>query len=121
MSIRLKKKRNFKETKKMKEEYIPLQVVKNDAAHRFELTVGGYTAFIDFMQRGDNIRLIHTESPPELAGKGVATALIEKTLHYIEDHASFLTPLCPLVFAYIKKHPEWKRIVDPAFKGFDTV
>ena len=105
----------------MKEAYISLQVVKNDATHRFELTVDGYIAFIDFIQRGNIIRLIHTESPPELAGKGAATALIEKTLHYIEDHDFFLTPLCPLVFAYIKKNPEWKRIVDPGFKGFDTL
>jgi predicted GNAT family acetyltransferase len=30
--------------------------------------------------------LIHTESPEELAGRGVATALIEKTLAYIEEN-----------------------------------
>jgi len=103
----------------MKEEFIPLQVVKNDSTHRFELTVDGYTAFIDFKQRDQVVKLIHTESPEELAGRGVATALIEKTLVYLEQQQLTLIPLCPLVFAYIKRHPEWKRIVDPGFKGFE--
>lgn len=103
----------------MKEELIALQVVKNDETKRFELTVDGFTAFIDFKERGQIIKLIHTESPAELAGRGVATALIEKTLVYLEVNNFALVPLCPLVFAYIKKHPEWKRIVDNSFHGFD--
>ena len=103
----------------MKEEFIALQVVKNDETKRFELTVDGFTAFIDFKERQQIIKLIHTESPAELAGRGVATALIEKTLVYLEENNFALVPLCPLVFAYIKKHPEWKRIVDKDFHGFD--
>ena len=106
--------------KKMKEEFISLEVHKNDSNHRFELTVDGHTAFIDFKERNQTITLIHTESPEELAGRGVATALIEKTLMYLEEHQYTLIPLCPLVFAYIKRHPEWKRIVNENFKGFET-
>ena len=41
-----------------------LQVFKNDEKKRFELTVDGHIAFIDFTQRGtDLIKLIHTEVP----------------------------------------------------------
>ncbi len=103
----------------MKEEFVHIPVIKNEANHRFELTVEGYTAFIDYREKGRNITLIHTESPDELAGRGVATALIEKALAYIEENKYVLTPLCPLVFAYIKRHPDWKRIVSPDFKGFE--
>lgn len=102
----------------MKEEFITLNVVKNDENNRFELTVDGFTAFIDFKEKDNVIKLIHTESPPELAGRGVATALIEKTLIYLEENNYKLIPLCPLVFAYIKRHVEWKRIVDESFNGF---
>ncbi len=102
----------------MKEEFSAIPVTKNEANHRFELTIDGYTAFIDYREKDSNITLIHTESPEELAGRGVATALIEKALQYIEENKYVLTPLCPLVFAYIKRHPEWKRIVSPDFKGF---
>lgn len=95
----------------MKEEYTALPLVKNEEGQRFELTVDGYTAFIDYKEREGIITLIHTESPEELSGRGVATALIEKTLQYIEDNNYKLVPLCPLVAAYLKRHPEWQRIV----------
>lgn len=42
---------------------------------------------------------------------GASTAVIEKTLAAIEESGKKLNPLCPLVVAYIKRHPEWKRIV----------
>ena len=96
----------------MKEEYINLDLVKNEAAHRFEMTVDGYTAFIDYKEKNGKIWLIHTEAPKELEGKGAATAIIEKTLDYIEKNNYKLIPLCPLVVAYLKRHPEWMRIVD---------
>lgn len=95
----------------MKPEFENLAVVKNSKTNRFELTVDGYTAFIDYRDSHQLIALIHTESPEELAGRGVATALIEKTLMYLEEHEYTLLPLCPLVFAYITKHLEWLRIV----------
>ena len=62
----------------MNEELIPLLVVKNESTSRFELNVDGYIAFIDYKQEDDIIKLIHTEVPEELGGKGVAAALVEK-------------------------------------------
>ncbi|SIN69567.1 GNAT family N-acetyltransferase [Chitinophaga niabensis] len=98
----------------MKDEYIALPLVNNTEAHRFEMEVDGYKAIIVYRQTPERITLLHTEVPPELEGKGVATAIIEKTLAYIETNHLSLVPLCPLVVAYIKRHPEWKRIVDPS-------
>jgi hypothetical protein len=36
---------------------------------------------------------------------------VEKTLHYLEENNLKLVPLCPFVAAYVKKHPEWKRLL----------
>ncbi|WP_316821248.1 GNAT family N-acetyltransferase [Pedobacter gandavensis] len=96
----------------MNEEYVSLPLIKHAEEHRFELKVGEYTAFIEYKERDKKIWLIHTESPVELQGKGAATAVIEKTLAYIEDNGYKLIPLCPLVAAYLKRHPDWNRIVD---------
>ena len=101
----------------MKEEYKNLALVINEAGHRFEMKVGESIAFIEYKQRQNKITLIHTEAPPELEGKGAATALIEKTLDYIEKNNFKLIPICPLVVAYIKRHPEWKRILDEGVKN----
>ncbi|RYE39692.1 MAG: N-acetyltransferase [Sphingobacteriales bacterium] len=95
----------------MKEEFLNLPLVKNEATKRFELTVGGHIAFIEYEEDEKVIKLIHTESPEALAGRGAATALIEKTLVYLEEKTYQLIPLCPLVFAYVKRHPEWKKLV----------
>ena len=55
--------------------------------------------------------LVHTEVPPALAGKGVGNAIVEKTLHYLEENKLKLVPLCSFVSAYVKKHPEWKKLL----------
>ena len=114
----------------MKEEFNYLEVIKKDESKRFELTIDGHIAFIDFTQRGTDViklihnevpkeLLIHTEVPKELGGRGIAAVLVEKTLQYLEKNKFTLYPICPYVFAYIKKHPAWKRIVNENFKGFE--
>ena len=105
----------------MKEEFLALEVVKNDDTNRFELTVDGIVAFIDFKQKDQLIKLIHTEVPEELGGRGVAAALVEKTLVFLEENKFTLYPYCPYVYAFIKKHPEWKRVVDPSFAKYDEL
>lgn len=102
----------------MKPEFENIPLAKNEESNRFEIIVDGLKAFIDYKEETGIITIIHTEVAPELEGKGASTAVIEKTLAYIEQHNYKLVPLCPFVFAYIKKHPEWKRIVDENFKGF---
>lgn len=96
----------------MKEEFSPLELFKNTANSRFELLVENYQAFIDFKERNKKIYLIHTEVPGQLEGRGVSSALIEKTLTYIEQNGYKLIALCPAVVAFIRRHPEWKRLLD---------
>jgi len=105
----------------MKEEFMGLEVAKNDHTNRFELTIDDYIAFIDFKQQDQLIKLIHTEVPEELSGRGIAAVLVEKTLTYLEDHDCSLYPYCPYVYAYIQKHPEWKRVVDPTFAKYNEL
>lgn len=88
---------------------IPLQ--DNKELQQFEMNINGYIALIAYEQQGDVLALTHTEVPEELEGKGVGSVLVEKTLHYIESKKQQIIPLCPFVQSYIKRHPEWERIV----------
>lgn len=101
----------------MKEEYKNLLLYKNEHPQRFELNVNDSLAFIEYKEKPGKIALIHTEVEPALEGKGAATAVIEKTLDYIEKNNLKLIPICPLVVAYLKRHPEWNRIVEPDAKN----
>lgn len=105
----------------MNTEYEQLQVEKNESKKRFELEVDGFLSFINYQEEDKKIKLIHTEVAEELAGRGVGSALVEKTLSYIEAQGYSLYPYCPFVFAYIKRHPDWKRIVDSSFLKYDEL
>ena len=100
----------------MKEEYVNLPLVKNENIKQFEMMVDDYKAKIVYEEHHFTITLLHTEVPPQLEGKGVATAIIEKTLAYIEKNHFRLIPLCPFVIAFIKRHPEWKMVLDESVR-----
>lgn len=85
---------------------------RNESKRRFEVQVEGHTAFIEYMVDNKGVMyLTHTEVPPALEGKGVGKALVEQTLQYMETEGFKLAPLCPFVAAYLKRHPDWSRIL----------
>lgn len=100
----------------MKSELQNLPLVDNGSSHRFELSVNHSTAFMEYGDREGALALFHTEVPPQLEGQGVGTALVEKVLVEIEARHRQLIPLCPFVTSYLKRHPEWQRLVAPAYQ-----
>lgn len=91
--------------------YPDIELVNNEAIHNFELVVDGHRAFIDYKIKDNKIYLIHTDVPKELEGKGVAAAIVEKALTYIEQKGLKLVPLCVYVQFFLKRHPEWNRLL----------
>ncbi|TFF39169.1 GNAT family N-acetyltransferase [Mucilaginibacter psychrotolerans] len=91
--------------------YDNIALINNEAIHNFELFVDGYRAFIDYKTKDNKIYLIHTEVPKELQGQGVAEAIVEKAFKYIEAHHLILIPLCTYVQVFLRKHPEWDRLL----------
>lgn len=86
-------------------------LVKDTATKQYQLEIDGHTAFIDYKQHGNKVFLIHTEVPAELGGQGVAATLVTKTLQDLEKNGEVLVPLCPYVQAYLKRKPEWNRLL----------
>lgn len=103
----------------MKPEFENIPLI--DTGTRFEIKFNGSSAFIDYRQMGSQIALNHTESDLLIAGTGAAAAVVEKTLHYIENHQKKALPFCPYVLEFIKKNPEWKRVVDERFHGYNEL
>ena len=88
-------------------------VIDNTDKQRFEINLAGHVAFEAYAffpthQGEPGIAYVHTEVPPELGGRGIASYLIK----YILDDAAAkhlrVKPICPLVKAYIDKHPEYQ-------------
>jgi len=81
-------------------------VTVNEERSRFETTVEGHTAFLDFRLDGTTITLIHTEVPEELEGKGVGSAIVRAALDYVRANDLTMIPECEFVQSYIERHPE---------------
>ncbi len=90
-------------------------LTNNSTEGRFEMEVDGAIAFIKYKTMPDAVALLHTEVPSVLEGRGVATALVEKTLMYLEERNQKIAPICPYVSAFLKRHPDWQRIVVQSF------
>lgn len=91
--------------------YEEIELINNVERHNFELFIEGKRSFIDYKMKGNKVYLLHTEVPKEMNGKGVAAALVEKTLHYLESNQLQLVPYCVYVKAFLKRHPEWNRLL----------
>lgn len=89
---------------------IPLII--NGDANRFELHIDGHMAVIEYSMKGNVFVLLHTEVDKALEGRGIAAILTEKTFHHLESIGAKIIPLCPYIVGYLKKHPEWMRIVE---------
>jgi predicted GNAT family acetyltransferase len=105
----------------MREAFNTIPLHKNEEKRRFEIEVDGSFAFIDYKETDSQIALVHTETEPALAGKGAASAVVEKTLIYIEQSKKTVLPYCSYVFTFIKKHPQWKRIVNERFEDYNKL
>lgn len=87
------------------------EIIDNPELRRFELQDAAGTAFLIYEKTGDSMRLIHTEVPSVLRGKGIGSRLIEGVLKVAERKNMKVIPLCPFVVDYIKAHPEHLGLV----------
>jgi predicted GNAT family acetyltransferase len=87
-------------------------LINNETNHSFEMIVEGQRAFINYRHIRDTYLLIHTEVPEALRNKGIAKLLVEKAFKYLEENHLKMRPYCPFIQAYLKNHPEWKRLID---------
>jgi hypothetical protein len=82
-------------------------VIHNEKAHRFEASVDGQLALLTYRRFSGKIYLDHTEVPEPLEGKGLAAKLTRTALDFARAHYLCVTPLCPYVSAYMRKHREF--------------
>ena len=87
------------------------EIVNNTAKHRYELAVDGHIAATYYSIADGVITFIHTEVPPELGGKGIASRLIKGALDQVRADGLKVIAQCPFVKAYIEKHPDYADLL----------
>jgi uncharacterized protein len=83
----------------------------NKNLHRFELTIGGVTAFSEYTREPGVVTFVHTEVPEALSGKGVGSALARGALDLVRARGEKVIAHCPFIAAFIKKHAEYQDLL----------
>jgi predicted GNAT family acetyltransferase len=86
-------------------------IVNNRTQHRYELAVDGHIAASYYEIADGVITFLHTEVPPELAGKGIGSKLIKGVLDQVRAEGLNVIAECPFVKAYIEKHPDYADLL----------
>lgn len=89
-----------------------LEIVDNAAELRYEARQDGELAgVIDYVAQDGWLVLEHTVVQAAFEGRGVAARLVTAALDDIRARSMYLTPKCPYVSAFIKRHDEYRDLV----------
>ena len=91
--------------------YMEYTLIDNAEEKQYEYRLEEGIARLEYIKTADKVFLTHTEVPRAYEGKGVASALVKEVLGEVEKSGLALIPLCPYVAMYIKRHPEWRKLV----------
>ena len=87
------------------------QIRDNKSRHRVELDVEGGMAFANYRLLPGTVVITHTETPPALRGRGVASELMRGVLEMIRADGQKVVAGCGFVVDYLQKHPEFADLV----------
>ncbi len=93
-------------------DYTQVPLINDTSSRQFEMEVEGRMAKVEYELNGTKMFLTHAKVPKALEGLGVGAAIVERVFSYIEENNLKLVPMCAFVTAHLRKHPEWKRIVE---------
>ena len=88
-----------------------MRIERNEAARRFEAEINGKLGILEYRMTGHSIVFTHTGVPPEIEGRGVASALTQAGLEYARAQRLKVVPQCPFVREYLAKHSEYSDLV----------
>lgn len=95
-----------------------LTFVNKTPAKRYEALIDGRPAgFSTYEEEPGRVTFVHTVVRPGFEGRGVGSRLAKFAIDDVRARGLRITPVCPFVRAYLRRHPEYDSIVDyPAGK-----
>lgn len=87
-------------------------VIDNPIKQRYELTLEGHTAVVDYLRKPGRLILTHTGVPSPLEGRGVGSRLVQGVLEDARAKGLRVVSQCTFISRYIERHPEWAEITD---------
>ena len=83
-------------------------IVRDDAANQYRLTVDGETAVvIDYTDNGETVALVSTRTDDKFGGQGLGTELVSYALRDIRERGLAVNPVCPFVAHVLETNDEF--------------
>jgi len=87
-----------------------IEVTHNPEEQRFELTVDGHLAVLDYIMFDDIMIFTHTGVPPEIEGSNSGVRLVVTGLEYAKGKGFGVRSKCWFVSKYLRRHPEYQDL-----------
>lgn len=87
------------------------EIRNNTAASRYELDAGDAMALLYYRIADGVMTIVHTETPPQAQGQGVASRLMKQALDDAREAGLKVAPRCPFAGAYMGRHPEYNDLL----------
>jgi uncharacterized protein len=83
------------------------------AEGKYTIAVDGKMVGLAAVADRDNQRVFyHTEVDEQFGGRGLANILVKEALEATRAEGKRVVAVCPMVAAFLKKHPEFSDITD---------
>jgi predicted GNAT family acetyltransferase len=87
------------------------EIRHNASSQRFESKVDGLLCRCNYRLHGNTLMLVHTEVPPQLEGRGLASALVRAAFEHARENGMDVLPVCSYVRTWVQRHPEFNSLV----------
>ncbi|MDK1029622.1 MAG: GNAT family N-acetyltransferase [Anaerolineae bacterium] len=88
-----------------------VDVIHNKNANRFEITIDGHVAVLDYLLMDQTITFTHTGVPPAIENRGLGSKLVKTGLDYAKEKGQNVKSMCWFVSKYIRRHPEYQDLL----------
>ena len=89
-----------------------IEIVDNAGERRYEARLDGELAgVLEYELHGGWIVLVHTEVQPAFEGRGIGSRLSKVALDDARARGLSVTPQCPFVLSYVKRHREYRDLI----------
>jgi predicted GNAT family acetyltransferase len=92
-----------------------ITVINNKDQLRFEVSLAGEDAYIEYRFYKKDIAFMHTFVPESFKGKGIASKMAITALDFARAQHKKIMLYCPFMSRYVKEHPQYYDLVDTEY------
>ena len=85
-----------------------VEVIHKPEENRFELSLDGHLAVLDYIMMDNIIIFTHTGVPPAISGHNPGVKLAQTGLEYARQNGLQVKSKCWFVSKYLRRHPEYQ-------------